>query len=155
MSELKEFDDGIFDEDEYETPKKLYEELCTKYNIQPSLDVAANQENKKCYEWFGPDLRKDSLKINWNYNRDVWCNPPHSKTEQFVRKAHKEWQEGNINIIMIIPTNTMSSRFWHECIEGIAEYHAVEGRPRFLKNGRPSIFNSRNAYVCVLWRKNP
>jgi len=154
LSELKEFDDTISDEDEYETPQELYEKLCQKYQINPLLDAAANANNTKCQFFLG-----DALHTQWTLGDkypeivDVWCNPPHSRTEEFVKRADNQWQKYNINIIMIIPANTMSSNFWHECIEGITEYHAIKGRPTFLKNGKPTKFNSRNAYVCVIWRK--
>lgn len=146
MSQLKQFDDTVFDEDEYETPPQLYNELCYKTGIKPKLDVAANTSNRKCLEYL-----KDGLHESWN--KDVWCNPPHSITEKFVRKACEQWHKNNINILMIIPTNTMSSSFWHECIEPYAEYFAIRGRIRFLRFGHPAKHASRNAYVCVIWRK--
>lgn len=152
MSELKEFDDNIFDEDMYETPNRLFNELCLKYDFIPEADMSATKENTKCKIYFTEE--DDALRKNWVFSK-VWCNPPHSKTEEFVRKAYSQWLKYHIEIMMIIPTNTMSSRFWHECIEGIAEYHAVEGRPRFLRYGKPAKFNSRNAYVCVIFRKKP
>jgi len=155
LSELKEFDDTpeLKEQDNYETPKAVFDELCKKYNVKPTLDVCADELNTKCYEWFGIDKCDDALKYNWNFNRDIWCNPPHTKTELFVRKSYREWKEhGNFNIMMIIPTNTMSSHFWHEYIEGNAEYHAIRGRIRFLQDGKLAPHCSRNAYVCVIWR---
>jgi hypothetical protein len=55
--------------------------------------------------------------------------------------------------MMILPTNTMSSKYWHECIEGITEYHPIKGRIRFLVDGKPSKHMSRNAYCVVIWRR--
>ena len=149
MSELKSFDENVVEEDEYETPPELYKDLCKKYDISPELDVCADALNKKCDYYF--DMTMDGLYNPWRH--DVWCNPPHSITEKFVRRAKFQWKKYNINIMMIIPTNTMSSIFWHECIEDIAEYHAIKGRPRFLQNGKKAPHISRNAYVCVIWRK--
>jgi len=54
--------------------------------------------------------------------------------------------------MMILPANTVSSQYWHDCIEGIAEYHPIKGRIRFLRDGKPSEYPSRNAYVVVIWR---
>ena len=65
-----------------------------------------------------------------------------------------EWKENNINIMLLIPTNTMSSNYWHQYIEGNAEYHPVKGRIHFLQDGKVSPFPSRNAYVCVIFRKS-
>lgn len=133
--------------DEYETPDELYHSLCEKYHIEPHYDVACNVDNVKCFAGL-----THSLDDNIHWTRDVWCNPPHSKNEEFVRKAYLEWIRNNINILMILPTNTMSSKYWHECIEGNAEYHPIKGRIRFLVDGKPSEHCSRNAYVCVIWR---
>jgi len=148
MSELKEFDDTVHDEDEYETPYQLFLDLCRKYKIQPQLDVAATGRNTKTEEYLD-----DALIQPWDHHGlDVWCNPPHSKTREFVYRAYSQWHAHNINIMMIMPTNTMSSVFWDSCIEDIAEYHAIKGRITFLHHGKPAPNHSRNAYVCVIWR---
>lgn len=140
--------------DEYETPKELFDNLCYQYRISPRLDVCANDLNSKCH-WHIPKAL-DGLTLSWKTTDgyvDVWCNPPHSKNEEFVRKAYDQWMKNNMNIIMILPANTCSSLYWHQCIQGNAEIHPIKGRIRFLVNGKPSEFPSRNAYICVIWRK--
>tara|TARA_B110001454_G_scaffold218474_1_gene246547 strand:- start:136 stop:588 length:453 start_codon:yes stop_codon:yes gene_type:complete len=134
--------------DEYETPDEVFKYLCNKYKIIPSIDVCANVDNKKCRDFFG--VGTDGLKCNWIVN--AWVNPPHSMTGDFVKKSYEQWKENNINIIMIIPANTCSSKYWHEYIEGNAEYHAIKGRIRFLHEGKLSDFMSRNAYMCIIFR---
>ncbi len=136
--------------DEWETPQELYDYLCETYEIYPKEDVAATKENKKCDNYFTEDYSA----IDGIWYKDVWCNPPHSKNEAFVRKAYEQWKLHNINIMMILPANTVSSQYWHDCIEGIAEYHPIKGRIRFLRDGKPSEYPSRNAYVVVIWRAN-
>lgn len=147
--------------DEWETPDALIQELCCKYNIQPELDVCSTHHNSKCRFYFTKEM--NSLEQDWLVleegkhseleGADVWCNPPHSLTGKFVEKAHEQWKEHNISIMMILPANTMSSIYWHEYIEGNAEYHAIKGRIRFKIDGVASKFMSRNAYVCVIFRK--
>jgi phage N-6-adenine-methyltransferase len=149
MSSLKQWDDTVYDEDEYETPSELYNKLCFLYDVKPALDVAADAINRKCLDFY--DKEKDGLSYRWTC--DVWCNPPHTKTGAFVRKAYNEWSFNDITVMMIIPTNTMSSKFWHQCIENIAETHAILGRIRFKQYGRLAPSTARNAYVCVIWRK--
>lgn len=146
---LKPFDDTVDNEDEYETPPRLYNELVKKYHIFPKIDAAATAQNRKCLQYFS---KTDSALFH-EWIKDTWCNPPHSLTGLFVSKAYNEWQKHNINIMMLIPTNTMSAAFWHGCVEGHAEYHPIFGRIRFLQNGRPSSHKSRNAYVVVIWRR--
>lgn len=135
--------------DEYETPRELFKELCSIHNIFPKIDVCANANNKKCRDFFGVNV--DGLRCEWAV--DVWCNPPHSMTGDFVKKAYEQWKENNVNIMMIIPANTCSSKYWHKYIEGNAKYYAVKGRIRFLHEGKPSQFMSRNAYMCIVFRK--
>jgi len=147
--ELNDFDKTVNNEDEYETPHKLFVRLCLMFNIHPIVDYAADNINRKCLDYL--DKHKNALRYSWR--KDGWINPPHTLSGGFVKKAYQEWLNNNVNLMMIIPTNTMSSQFWHECIEGIAEYHAIKGRIRFLQNGKPAKYASRNAYVCVIWRK--
>lgn len=141
-----------FDKDDYwETPNELFRELCKKFKVTPVLDVACTLKNGMCKDGYYKDRGMDGLSLPWK--KTIWCNPPHSQTESWVRKAFVEWNKHNTTIMMILPTNTMSSNFWHEYIEGKAEYHPLEGRIRFLQDGKPSKYPSRNAYVCIIWRK--
>ncbi len=73
--------------DEYETPDYLIAELASKYGIFPTLDVACNGFNQKCKLSL-----MDGLQEEWDLG-DVWCNPPHSLTKEFVLKADEEWEE--------------------------------------------------------------
>tara|TARA_R110002020_G_scaffold11474_2_gene43149 strand:- start:535 stop:984 length:450 start_codon:yes stop_codon:yes gene_type:complete len=136
--------------DEWETPPQLMINLCEIYNVELDLDVCATQENTKCFNFFTKE--DDGLSKSWVQN--AWVNPPHSKTGDFVRKSYEQWQENNIDIMLLIPTNTMSSQYWHEYIEGNAEYHPIKGRINFLKDGVKSPHQSRNAYVCVIFHKH-
>ena len=79
MSQLKEYDDTENNEDEYETPTRVFDDLCKKYGITPLLDVAATKENKKCK--FYCDKLNSGLHNKWPM--DVWLNPPHTLTEEF------------------------------------------------------------------------
>ena len=145
---LEEFDDAILDDDDqYETPGHLYANLKHQYNIFPKLDVCANKANTKC------DLfLEDALHVSWKF--DSWCNPPHSKTEDFVKRADSQWLEHNINILMIVPANSICTHYFDMIFEkGHATYHRISGRPQFLRDGVLSKNSSRNSYFAVVWRK--
>jgi len=128
--------------------------------------VAASFENHKTKFYF--IQKTDSLKIDWiltdipadttrkepiRRRVDVWCNPPHTKTKEFVEKAYEQWLKYNINIMMIIPANSMCTKYAEKCIGNVAEYHPIYGRPQFLKDGKLSAYPSRNSYFVVIWRK--
>ena len=149
MSELEEFDETKNDEDEYETPSRLYCELIKKYGIKPLGDACATEDNRKCIDYFSKKL--DGLTHDWIV--DMWCNPPHSKTEEFAKKAFREWNKHNINILMIAPANAICAKFFTPIFAYGAEYYRIEGRPRFLQHGKPAPNSSRNAYFTVIMRK--
>ena len=142
--------------DDYKTPRDLYLHLCTEYNVEPKLDVCATSRNRQCVRYIGE--LADALAEDYDWTSDSWCNPPHSKTGAFVKKAYEQWRKHNINIIMIIPANSISSNYWHEFIEGNAEYHPIHGRIQFLVPNDVGVyitsdFMSRNAYMCVIFRQ--
>lgn len=157
MNELKLVDDRFTtveeDEDNYETPKELYTRLCKLYSIQPQIDACADEQNHKCEYWLKDALHQDWM-ISFDFMAtDVWCNPPGSLQLKFIERAELQYRKWNMNIIMIVPANCVSTEIWHKYIEDKREYHAVKGRPVFLKNGRKTKFPSRNSYVCIVWRK--
>jgi hypothetical protein len=74
--------------DEYETPLELFESLNLKYNLETELDVCCDNKNiKGVYRL----PNGNSLDYEWKnaYSSDVWCNPPPSQNEKFVRKAYE------------------------------------------------------------------
>ena len=131
--------------DEYETPDYLIAELASQYGIFPKLDVACNGYNQKCKLSL-----MDGLEEEWNY--DVWCNPPHSLTKEFVLKADEQWNKHNLNIMMIIPANALTAKYFHKVIHNV-EYYPIKGRITFLVDGSPSKYPARNGYFVIIWRK--
>lgn len=136
-------------DDEFETPKTLFNSLIEKYQIFPKLDVAATLENRKCLKFF--TIQDNALEQEWT--EDFWCNHPHTLHAQFVQKSYQQWAKYNVNGLMIIPANCGRTSYWHKYIEPFAKYNMIEGSIRFLQDGRPSKDTSRNAYVCVRWYK--
>lgn len=159
-TELKEFDPDLEpDEDSYETPPKLLERMAKLTGFKFELDAAATKENKVCKNFLSDALHQEwaIFYMQMLYFVAVWCNPPHSLTEEFVRRACTQYKKHNINICMIVPTNCQSAKFWHELIENetecFVENHPIRSRPHFLKNGRKTKHGSRNAYRVIIWRK--
>lgn len=157
--------------DNYWTETKWFEELCKKEKLVPLLDVCATNNSTKCYYWI--DRKLNALKCDWIINtgkcywkRDgglyfgryyngkkkvvIWCNPPHSKTKEFVLKAHEQWKKFGITILMIVPANSICAKYF-DPIEDNIIYKRISGRPTFLENGRKSKFNARNSYMTVRW----
>ena len=136
--------------DEYETPDSLFLELCTKHGITPELDAAADYRNTKAPYWY----YKDDSSLNKKWDVDTWVNPPHSLTKQFARHADLQWSENNINILMLVPANSICANYFDDIFENNhATYHRINGRPTFLVNGRPCSAPARNSYFAVIWRE--
>ncbi len=157
--ELKTFDvEDQPDEDSYETPQDMFERLQKNYGMNFGLDAAAKEYNSKCNDSFLNNAMIQSWKNPFSLAIvDVWCNPPHSMNEEFIRRADAEHKRLNINIVMIVPANVVGTKTWHELIETethtITENHPLKGRPKFLKLGRKTKHPSRNSYVIIVWRK--
>jgi len=137
--------------DEWETPQELFDYLCEKYKITPRMDVACTDDNCKT-EYRLPNF--SSLEMDWvnAYKSDVWCNPPHSLNEEFVKKAYEQWVKHNLNIMMILPANAMCTNYAENWIDPFAEYHPINRKfCKFLYKGEKKD-NSRNGYFVVIWR---
>lgn len=133
-------------DDEYGTPDDLFKEVCTFHGVTPELDVCADKLNRKCNMYLS-----DALEEDWT--AAVWCNPPHSKTIQFVQKAWEQWMKHNIDILLIIPANSVCTKYAKKFIKGSATIEPIYYRPKFLKDGKPSKYNSRNSYFSVCYHK--
>ena len=156
MLELKQIDDTIEpDEDSYETDPKLIERFEQQYELFFELDAAAKDYNTKCNNFLFDALHQEWTSLGTTV--DVWCNPPHSLNEEFIKRADVQHKKHNINICMIVPANCQSMPTWHKLIESethlITENHPVLKRPKFFKRGRKTKHSSRNAYRVIVWRK--
>ena len=147
--------------DEWETTKELYEHLCKKYNLYPNLDVAANFDNSKCTLIF--DRHANALACNWlafnNEETVVWCNPPHSKTKQFVLKAHEQWVRFDTSILMLVPLQTLGRKYLNDIFDNYitpqkgVEWHRVQPRPTFIHPDQKIPENAKQEYIVLIWRK--
>ena len=112
--------------DEWETPQTVFNELDAVYHFD--LDVCATQQNAKCKRFF--DKAQDGLKKSWG-GATVWCNPPYSRVDDWVRKAAEEQQNGTTTV-MLVPSRTDTKWFHAYCYEkpGVS-IQFVKGRLRF------------------------
>jgi site-specific DNA-methyltransferase (adenine-specific) len=141
-------------QDNFATPPDLLEQL----NIKPDLDVCASFYNSKAPDWF--TIEQDALKRSWigkkGSNTVVWCNPPHSKNKDFVKKAYEEFLTLGVEIYMLIPLNTLSANYAFKYIHGIADIKFIKGRIKFLDpdTNEVSKFPSRNGYVLIHYKRS-
>jgi len=155
------------------TPDHLYESICRMTGIFPQLDVAADAESRKCINYFSEQydaLNQDWILTNISTNTtkknilkektDVWCNPPGDKVQKFVDKALEQWTKWDINIVMLIPVNTITNKNFENVWKLAMSENTIDiiplfgQRPNFLLNGKlDTKYGSRNGYIVLVFRK--
>lgn len=110
--------------DSFETPNWLFNKLNARFNF--TVDAASTEENKKCEKRL-----KDGLRDKWTGR--VFCNPPFSQKKEWMEKAHKSIESGECDLcVMLLPTNSMSSIFWHDFVFGKYHYEIISTRVNFI-----------------------
>lgn len=143
------------DQDNYQYPPRDYNKLIEKYQIFPKLDVCADSINRMCLNYI--TKAENALVTEWLVNGKpvtFWANPPGTLQLKFIERAELQVRKYGMDGMMIVPTRVMGTPIWHKYIEDKREYHAIQGRPCFLKNGRKTKWSAMHAYVTIIWRKN-
>lgn len=139
--------------DDRETDDRIWEPFHERFNF--TVDAAADHHNAKLpHYWTRHD---DGLAQSWAGER-VWCNPPYSDIEPWIRKAwHAISVEGAHLIVMLLPANRTEQRWWQDLVEphrdrgGALRVEFLRGRLRFLEPGEQQIRpNSRPPFGCCL-----
>lgn len=90
--------------------------LMSRFNF--TIDAAATSENARLPRFW--TLDDDALAKSWTGER-VWCNPPYSDIETWVRKAWDEWcyrvPVSPELIVMLLPANRTEQGWWQRQIE--------------------------------------
>lgn len=121
------------------------------------LDVAADKESHWAPKWYG--IEEDGLTQPW-YG-DVWCNPPWSNIEPWVRKAWEEMerQQRPKTIAMLLPANRTEQPWFQLQIE---QYR--DNRPaRPILDSPPDEHSALREFIqanstatvegCWLWKR--
>lgn len=127
------------------------------------LDVAADEESHWAPSWF--DVATDGLKQQW-FGR-VWCNPPYSDIEPWVRKAWLSMHfPCRVDVIgMLLPANRTEQPWWQHLVEGqrdgrnagVLTTHFLASRIRFGHPGNPKghkVGSPPFGCVLLIWKNN-
>ena len=132
--------------------------LHARFNF--TIDAAATAENARLARYW--TVEDDAFQQDWSPER-VWCNPPYSNIEPWVRKAWGEHYRGCPLIVMLVPANRTEQGWWQRKVEGyrragLLTVEFLPGRMRFLRNGATDIKpNERPPFGCCLliWTSRP
>jgi phage N-6-adenine-methyltransferase len=109
--------------DEYETPQWLFNALDAEFGF--TLDGAAIAGNAKCAKYCDVHTPPD-----WWEGQRVFCNPPYSDIETFVKRA-----SSTEICVLLLPSRT-GTHWFRMLVERGAEIRFFRKRIRFLENGK-------------------
>lgn len=161
------------EDDVRETPPELFDPLHEEFKF--TLDACAVPENAKltryCTEvgFFNENRAEeictpgvDGLTGSWARER-VWCNPPFSDIEAWVRKA---WESDARLVVMLVPATRTEQDWWQELIEPYRDGKFQRGdatafgwsslttrflrkRTHFLENGQPILRKNKDGTLYI------
>ena len=141
---------------DWETPHDLFDQLWREFDGF-DLDPCGQREHhysawKICsqggYFYDGSAATMDGLAHPW-YGK-VYMNPPYGPTVgHWVAKAAREVARGRAELVVALLKSTTDTRWWHDHVEGKAEYRFIRGRLKFGGAKGPAPFPS----VIVVWRR--
>jgi hypothetical protein len=139
--------------DDRALPAEDFAKLHARFNF--TIDAAAAEHNTKLPRFYS--LQNSGLIASWAGER-VYCNPPFSLIEPWVKKA---WAEPDALVVMILPANRTEQGWWQRHIEPKRDRYDrlkvefLPGRQRFINSGKTAVGpNERPPFgICLcIWR---
>lgn len=141
---------------EWATPTKIFGQVCERWGIMPTIDVAANQNNTKCATYINEET--NALKTDWlwvaaqmNVAPNFFMNPPFNPTmfmTKFIEQAIAVSERGG-HTLFILPASVeqkwyhkLIKQYPHEFFEGRVNYEP----PPFVKPSS-ARFNSMHGVI--------
>lgn len=160
-------------DDELSTPDDVFYDQTNHYDIVCDLDPFTTtwiengvlKSNSKCIESF--TINENALEVEWllpdgSKPSGVWINHPHSLHKETLSKALEQWQRHDLDMIMIIPANTVRPPYWSVLVQpylnkGLIVEPLVDrkygttkgGYINFKRRGEDSEYDSRNGYLVI------
>lgn len=121
--------------DNWQTPKKLYDELDAEFNFD-----------------FDPcplNSTFDGLECDWGKRN--YINPPYSKIKAFLIKGWKEIENGNAEVCVFLTFSNTDTKWFHDYLYKQVELRFLKGRLKFLdENGKVQNSAMRPSMIAIL-----
>ena len=122
---------------------------------QFDLDACATSEfESKGFEFIDPDMC--SLSTEWNspiwYKiiKNVWCNPPFSQKELFLKRAKEQSAKHNLTVCCMIPFEPCT-KWWREFVSDKATFvYVPSGRYNFIDDETKKEVKGVNFCSCFV-----
>ena len=166
----------------FETPRKIFNFAQKYFNVKFDLDVCATKENTLCKNYFTKN--DNSLKRDWintrsrRINNICWLNPPYNQASEFIKKATEQNKKHNIEIVGLF--NVISDiKAFHECfydynckfvdrtwdihpfikikkqkLKENIEFYFIPKRITFNLNGIKSKYPNPKPSMFIYWKKS-
>ncbi len=137
-------------QNEYGTPKELFQKICQKYNIFPQIDICASHANHVVPNY----ITKEQNCFNYSIKQDFFMNPPYSKISEFMEFAYSQHLKNNISCIILTYSKT-GTKWWHKYVQGVADHVEFQkGRICFLdENGYSTRHCAPYDSVWIIFEK--
>ncbi|PHM37137.1 phage N-6-adenine-methyltransferase [Xenorhabdus innexi] len=135
--------------DLWQTPLPLFKALNLEFKFY--LDAAASAGNALCAHYFTE--QDNALECDWESDGSIWCNPPYSKIDPWIKKAAIECRKQCQSIVMLVPSDT-SVGWFKLALETVDEVRLITGsRVQFvpaqqIKKGNGNTKGS----MLLIWR---
>ena len=124
-------------------------ELIGPIDLDPAADPDDYVMAKRKY--FRED---DGLVSTWEAGT-VFCNPPYSCADKFIRRAHKAFIEGEAQlIVMLVPSRTHALA-WVQCAAGVADILLLTVRMRFWDANGPLKHAAPFGSALIIYGASP
>ena len=80
---MEVFSQGENGSDDWQTPRAIFGALNKRF----PRDAAATKQNSHCARYWTKE--DDALLMDWSAEKSLFINPPYSKVESFLAKAHE------------------------------------------------------------------
>lgn len=143
----------ISSKDNWETPYWLFDQLNSRFNF--TVDVAAIENNCKVFSCLNPIFYNDGLKESWK-NERVFCNPPFSQKDLWIKKAYEETINGECPLCIMILPSSVENKVYHEYIFNKNIYwEPLQGRVSFIdpRTKKPKLGNTHGTIIVYFWKK--
>ncbi|WP_316504771.1 DNA N-6-adenine-methyltransferase [Nitrosopumilus sp.] len=119
-------------QDEYGTPKELFQNICKKYQIYPQIDICASHINHVLPNY----ITKEQNCFNYEIKQDFFMNPPYSRVSEFMEFAYSQHIKHNVSCLILTYSKT-GTKWWHKYVQDKADnVEFQKGRISFLdENG--------------------
>lgn len=133
--------------DEYQTPAWLFRALDSEFGF--TLDGAANETNHLCPKWTD-NIDNDNGLARLAHER-VFCNPPYSLIEKFVKIAL--FTSGAEVWVLLLPARTGTRWFQLLNENPRVELRFLRKRVKFCLDGKEEASPRFDSVIAIVWPK--